>query len=439
MLKRSFCLVLLFLLVACGDNETPIAVLNIEPTVASEKPVVITNVPTDPSPTDVVATPTARATNTVAPTSTTSPTSTPAPTDTPIATVTIDPTAIYLNNPIQFVAQNRNPLTGETVDEALLRRRPILCKISNSPKQWVLPQSGLNAADLVFEHYAESSVTRFTAVFYGETPSRVGPVRSARKIDLELPLMYDGALCFSGGSSGPGVHRGVQDRVAETQFAERVLYPWMDAGYYRTGEDKPWEHTFYTDLTAAWRYLDILGQNQAPKYVSQMTFSEDLPASVENRYVSVQYGQGDLVEWVYDSAIEKYRRWANGNPVVDEIDGLQVTANNVVIIMAPHIIDRNICETQTATECIAFSTEIQIWGGGFAQFFRDGRQVNGEWARPDRDKSGQMFTFQIVGGEQDGEVMPLSIGNTWFQVVPYDYLPTAITTSDAPPSWYTGD
>ena len=39
-----------------------------------------------------------------------------------------------------------------------------------------------------------SAITRFTAIFYGKLPSRVGPIRSARLIDLELPAMYDAAL-----------------------------------------------------------------------------------------------------------------------------------------------------------------------------------------------------------------------------------------------------
>lgn len=423
MMKRVCSFLLLSMwLVACTTAE-PTAI--VVPTLQPVEPAAAMS--TEPPPT-----------NTAVPTMTPLPTAMPLPTATPLPAPTATAAALYLSDPAQFAADNRNPLTGAVVaDPALLNRRPILCKISNSPKQWVLPQSGLNAADMVFEHYAEGVVTRFTALFYGETPERVGPVRSARKIDLELPLMYDGALCFSGGSSGQGVNRGVQDLVAETQFADRVLYP-SYPGYYRTGEDKPWEHTFYTELDAAWDYLAAAGQNQRPTFATQMAFSEDVPISADNRYLSINYGGGDFVEWVYDASIDKYRRWTNGVPVIDALDGEQVTAANVVIIMAPHIIDRNICETQTATECLSFSTEIQIWGGGFAQFFRNGRQVNGAWYRRDRNQAGEMLTFEIVGGQQDGQVMPLAIGNTWFQVVPYEYVETTIGVSAAYPDWYDG-
>ncbi|MDQ7035875.1 MAG: DUF3048 domain-containing protein [Anaerolineae bacterium] len=99
-------------------------------------------------------------------------------------------------------ADNINPLTGLLVDNiAQLNRRPIIVKISNSPAI-VRPQAGLNAADLVFEHYTEVGITRFSAIFYTNAPQRVGSIRSARLIDTELMPMYQGLLAFAGASIG---------------------------------------------------------------------------------------------------------------------------------------------------------------------------------------------------------------------------------------------
>ena len=64
------------------------------------------------------------------------------------------------------------------------------------------PQAGLEAADLVFEHYAEGGLTRFSAVFHGQRPTRVGSIRSARLIDVELLPMFQGLLAWSGASIG---------------------------------------------------------------------------------------------------------------------------------------------------------------------------------------------------------------------------------------------
>lgn len=110
-------------------------------------------------------------------------------------------------------------------------------KISNAPAGYVRPQSGLNAADIIFEHITEAVVTRFTAIFYSELPESVGPIRSARLVDVELPAMYDAALSYSGTSAGVG------NRLFQSDFASRVIST-NTPGYYRTGdESKPYEHT----------------------------------------------------------------------------------------------------------------------------------------------------------------------------------------------------
>ncbi len=417
---RNFWLIILVVITAaCGGAEpTPTAFVAVE----TPESAVVTIAPTETAP--IIEQPT----STLLPTpvvATAEPTAEPtiAPTIAPTATPDV---GVVLSADFPFIENNRNPLTGELVENPEnLQRRPILCKISNSPPEWVRPQSGLNSADLVFEHYTEGNITRFTALFYGKTPATVGPVRSARLIDLELPLMYDGALCFSGGSSGVGQFRGVYNKVFDTQFAPRILrtdYP----GYYRTGENKPFEHTFYNRLPQAWDKLTELGQNQAPQFVSQVTFGEQVPLdrSAEADYVSIAYGdgKGDFVEWEYDAELGKYRRSVSGSPIIDALDGEQVTASNIVIIRAPHVIDRNICETQGETRCLAFSTEIQIWGSGFVSVFRDGRQINGSWERPDREANGMMFTYY----DEAGEPIPLQLGNTWIQVVPYTYINTPI-------------
>lgn len=340
--------------------------------------------------------------------------------------VVIEEAATVLNSAEDFIAQGRNPLTGQVIeDPAILNRRPILCKISNAPPEFVRPQSGLNSADIVFEHYTEGNITRFSALFYGETPAEVGPIRSARLVDLELPLMYDAALCFSGGSSGQGANRGVYQLVFDTQFAARVLRTdWP--GYFRTGADKPFEHTFYNRLAEAWDKLEEVGQNQAPRYVTNMAFDSEIPfaTSAPASYVSVWHGanKGSHVEWNWDADRNQWLRTVDGTPAIDANDGEQVAVSNVIVIKAPHVVNRNICETQTETQCIAFSTEIQIWGSGFASIFRDGRQINGSWQREDRSANGMMFTFY----DDAGNPVPLQLGQTWIQLAPYQYIETTV-------------
>ena len=95
-----------------------------------------------------------------------------------------------------------NPLTGLPYpNEEARARRNLIVKVSNWPPK-VRPQHAINQADLVFEMESEGGVTRFAAIFRSHAPEKVGSVRSARLVDMELLTMYAALLAYSG-TSGP--------------------------------------------------------------------------------------------------------------------------------------------------------------------------------------------------------------------------------------------
>ena len=57
-------------------------------------------------------------------------------------------------------------------------------KIDNYPAG--RPQSGLDKADIIFEEPVEGGITRFAAVFQCQSSALIGPVRSARNIDIGI-------------------------------------------------------------------------------------------------------------------------------------------------------------------------------------------------------------------------------------------------------------
>lgn len=302
---------------------------------------------------------------------------------------------------------DRNPLTGELVDNpANLQRLPIAIKISNAPAQFTRPQSGLNDADWVFEHTAEGNLTRFTAVFYDSTPEKIGPVRSARLIDIELPAMFHAALAYSGSSNGVG------QKLQNSDFANRILYAW-EKGYYRTGEtDKPIEHTFFANPTLLWENLAEKGLEAAPQFDTFNVFSDTPPeGGTEADGVTIDYNW-TLVNWRYDGNSGRYLRWADGVPHLDGNTLEQVEAANVVVLSPFHAFDGNICEQVNADgTCASLSVEIQLWGTGTGVVLRDGRAYDVVWHREGR---GDTLTFT----DMDGNPFPLKIGNTWVQLVP---------------------
>ncbi len=334
---------------------------------------------------------------------------------TPFPTVTLEPTtqptplvALVLSGPDDF-GSDRNPLTGEVVAEPEnLLRRPLAIKVSNSPPKYARPQNGLSQADLVFEHVTEADITRFTAIFYSQTPPDIGPVRSARLIDKELPAMYDAALAMS------GAHPLVSQRLHGSDIGDRILRS-HETGFYRTGEDKPWEHTLHADPAGLWQAIAAHEEDRPPEFTAWMTFSSLPPigGAAANR-IQVAYDTYTLVEWVYDPANGRYWRSSDGEPTIDANKGEQISAANVILLTAVHEQDKSICLTHNNGICSDWPIEIQIWGQGDAIILRDGKQFPVTWLRENRS---DMFTFV----DADGNTVPLQIGNSWFQILPHYY------------------
>jgi hypothetical protein len=388
----------LLLLISCGRDE---ATIPPPPTISNTTPVK-SNVQTTSSVTPA---------NTVAPVIIKNPAATvtianPA-TSTPTATPTPTPKKVNLRTAADF-GDSYNPLTGEEVNDSVqLNRRPLAVKISNAPPRWVRPQSGFNEADLVFEHVTEAGITRFTMIVYGKSPVDVGPIRSARLIDLELPAMYDAALVYSGSSEG------VREKLLLADFRPRILFS-SQPGYYRTSEDKPIEHTLYALPIDLWEQLEEKGLNRRPEFNTNMAFNSDPPAGGSTASeVTIDY-DWTLINWKYNPESGHYTRWADGEPHLDQNSGDQVSASNIIVVFANHIQDPDICEQVINGECTAYSVEIFLEGTGSAVIFRDGQQYDGTWQRANRH---DMLTFL----DDSGQALPLQVGNSWIQVIPLWY------------------
>lgn len=302
-----------------------------------------------------------------------------------------------------------NPLTGLPVrDPAALARRPLAAKISNAPDS-VRPQAGIGAADLVFEHYVEAGLTRFTAIFWTHTPPRVGSIRSARLIDLEIPAMYGALLVYSGASEP------IRQRIAALPFAPRA-YEGVTTGaplYFRDPSlDAP--HNLFAVPAEVWARARADRLNDPPD-LRGMIFDQAPPEDgAPAAAVTIDYGP-DEVRWRYDPSSGEYARWVDGEPHTDADSGTQVTAANVVILYARHQDDESIVEGEWNGTTF-YSTEIELQALGPATLIRDGIAVDGFWMRWAEDAPLTLWA-------DEGAVQPLALkpGNTWFQVVPLGF------------------
>ena len=328
----------------------------------------------------------------------------PTPTVTPAPSATPDDSAATPFPP------DVNPLTGLRLeDPSPLDRIPVAIKVSNSPE--VRPQSGLGSADLVFEHFAEGGITRYTAVFYGASPEMVGSVRSGRLIDLEVPAMYQAIFGYSGSSAG------VKERIRNSDlFPDRIAAPDFGVGepyFYRVPQEgKAFEHTLFSDPEVLRELASERGIDGRPDFGSQMSFSEATPAGGEPvTYFEVNYLTGTCTgEWEYLPESATWGRSIAGTAHTDALTGRRVTAANILVVFANHVYTDILEDTWGGGH---MSIEVQVWGQGSALLFRDGQMFSGLWQREARD---DMLTFYYG----DGSSLPLKPGNSWIQLVPLE-------------------
>jgi len=328
-----------------------------------------------------------------------SPASTPTPTKTPVVASAVEPTATYTpvrSSPTPERSYDRCPLTGlEMTDPALAMRRPLDIKIDNYPGS--RPPSGIHRADVVFEHFAEGAITRFSAVFLCQDHERVGPVRSARLIDVEHVVnMFDAVL----------IHYGAANQVLP--MIDAAGFPDMD-GYFRApgfltvpGRVSPFNK--YCDTRAVWAAVEENGW-QKPAERPGFLFSESVESDVPADQIKVVYAPQNQARWDFDAERGVYRRYAGDEPHVEESAGEQLTAANVVIVSAKHT------ETDIDEGYGSFSVRIDLLGEGPAVVCRDGLAVEGRWVR-----TGDTEMIRLVDGA--GNPIPFKPGNVWIQVVP---------------------
>ena len=352
------------------------------------------------------------------PTATPVPTQTPTPrptfTNTVLPTATATRTATITSTPTPAITAtpttnpNLNPLTGLAVSNpALLQRRPVQVCIDNQPE--VRPQFGLDRADIVYEYLMENYYnTRFTAMYFGQDADRIGPVRSARLVNLQLAPMYDAALACSGAS----------DRTRWELKDNKKIYDYI---YLDTGIDDPGINRYFaaygrsraqntillqTSTTAVHQWLKDIGK-EGQVAIKGFTFSTEKPSAIAATTITIPYTADCCsVTWTYDPASGRYLRTMNGEPHVDGVTKEQLGAVNVIVVYAEHR-PTNIVEDQLGGTAI----DIVLTGEGKASLFRDGVAIAALWRR-----SAIGVPLQIV--DATGKPVPLHPGNTWVEIAP---------------------
>jgi len=277
--------------------------------------------------------------------------------------------------------------------------RPVAVMIDNQGSK-VLPQGGLDRAQIVYEAIVEGGLTRLMPVFWGTEPEMIGPVRSARHYFLDFSMEYDAIYVHYGGSPQAGSDI---KKLNINAIDGLVLGP--DVFWDLTKDPKNWQDS-YTSMEKLKKYAEKRKYRDTANVGFPFTYSEpgkdivpsdgDDAATVELNYPSM------TVRYDYDSGTGTYKRFRYGKEHMERVSGKQLEAKNIIVL---HV--RN----WTIEGDYAGRQDMQTTGTGKGYYITCGKAYRIKWSKETRG-SQTRYTYE------NGEPIVLNRGQTWIQIMP---------------------
>lgn len=309
----------------------------------------------------------------------------------------------------------RCPLTGvETSDDAPIDRPALAVKIDNAPP--ARPPVGLEAADIIFEELGEGGLTRFLSFFHCDDAEDLGPVRSARNVDVDILQEFSPVLFGYSGANNQ-----VLDKIESTDGIVDLRHG-SNGDAYRRESSRNSPYNLFSS-TEALRGLEAAGDAEGPpstgfefdpELLEAQPQQEQSPADGESppatgeaaepaESVAFEFSSATRVRYTYDADAKRYLRF-HGDTPHNSASGEQLGAVNVVILKTA------ITEGEVRDASGSPTMDTSVVGSGEAVVVRAGQVEFGTWNRSSLDSNTTLET-------RDGETIALAPGNTWVHYV----------------------
>ena len=244
---------------------------------------------------------------------------------------------------------------------ALPAERVVAVKIENTPAAH--PRAGHTAADVIYVEPVEAGLTRLLAIFIGDLPKEVGPVRSARETDVDLLANYGKGVpfAFSGASS-------FTNRVL-ARGSQKNLPHGSVPGYWRVrGRSAP--HNLMVDLH---RIAKAAGKDVIAQDVG-VHFGEALAGGTAATKAVASWPSAKITA-TYDAGAGGYRLVLDGRKEIDALTGKPIAPPTIIV---QHVISKPSGNRDFLGNVTPIET---LTGKGKATFLRDGEVWTGTWSR----------------------------------------------------------
>jgi len=301
----------------------------------------------------------------------------------------------------------RNQFDGSPLEDGETQTyRAVAVIINNSAV--ARPHYGLSQADVVYEIIKEEYLeTRFMAIFEGEFPEKVGPLRSLRVPFVRIFNEWRTALVHYGGA-GSVAQDGTKnpDSVNALDLLKKKYVPYRfdavaginDEYFFRT-TDKPAPHNAFIALKdASEDFPDVWVNDHFAFDEEDFSTSDDSAIMVEIDYPTET---ANKVTYEFDQTKGYYNRFINDEEHVDALNDTQIVATNIIVQYAEH--------TKVGVYVL-----VEFLYRGEADYFINGKHVSGYWIKDWEDDTTHWFT------DNDEELVILP-GKTFIQIVPTDF------------------
>jgi hypothetical protein len=325
------------------------------------------------------------------PNPTTSPTAAPSatPAPTPVPTATPEPTPRLVPA----------PLTGVLVTPEQAARHPIAVMIDDHSA--ARPQSGFNAASIVWQAPAEGGIPRYMMIFGENLPTSVGPVRSARQYYIAWAAEWKAMYVHVGGS--PQARATLREDGQGELVYDADEFRWGNRYLWRISERFP-PHNVYSDG----EHLRTLARRvgaQDRQFKPAWRFGLEVRRGLRPRGGSIDVAyQTSRIRYRYDWRTNTYLRSVTGETrQIDAATGKRVAPRNV-IVMVMRFGALNDGSTKHRLEA-------QYVGRGTAWISTNGRTIKGTWKKEGIAKPTRFYDAR-------GRGVILAPGQTFVQVMP---------------------
>lgn len=322
------------------------------------------------------------------------------------------------------------PLTDTPAPGNVVPQRPALAiKVDNyslgpTPAE-ARPQSGLNAADVIFEEQVEGSITRYAAVFQcRQAAGLVGPVRSARWTDIQMLSELGRPLLVHVGGIDPVINLIDQSSLVNIDLGANPQLETHPPGRYAP-------YDTYTSTQQVWNQEKQ--DTTAPQPI--FTFASQVPKGVAVSQIHLDWSGTSDIYWKWNAATNTWLRFYNvGYGSAPDVqpdllaNGDQNQAQNVIVQQVSITYGPWVENSDGGLEAESHILN----NAGKLYVFRNGKMITGTWrAGP----AGTPTEFL----DKNGHVIPLQPGRTWIEIYPNTdpvgvvaWAPPSATTTSTP-------